>query len=269
MSSAGSPPGEASAERKIERWRGTALRGGVAILAIGLLVLLWWAVAVLGNMQAFILPTPFAVGERVWGMMLDGSLFRHVWVTVLEAALGFLLAFAVGTGTGYAIGHSRLLERFLSPYIAVSQGLPVVALAPLLTVWFGSGLLRYVLIVALIVFFPILVNTMVAVKSIDRSMYEVARIEGASRLQTLWYVELPLGLRSLFGGWKIGLMLAITGAVIGEIVSSSSGLGFLLILGRGIFDTELIFVGLVSLATLTVVVYTAVTVLERALIDWE
>jgi NitT/TauT family transport system permease protein len=244
-------------------------RGGIALLAIGLLILLWWAVAVIGEYPAYILPTPLAVGARLWDLVLDGSLFGHASTTILEAGLGFLLAFVVGTSLGYIIGHSRLLERFLSPYIAVSQGLPVVALAPLLAIWFRDNLARNVVVVALIVFFPILVSTIVAVRSIERQMYEVARIEGASFLQTLRYVELPLGLRPLLGGVKLGLTLAITGAVIGEFISSDSGLGFMLTLGRGLFDTRLVFVGLVSLATLTIIAYTAVTLMENALIDWE
>jgi NitT/TauT family transport system permease protein len=268
-----STKGKAFNYRRLRGWSGVVLRGGTALLAIALMVLIWWAVAVLGNYPSYILPTPAEVGEDLWSLLvgtsLFGSLFKHAWTTLQEAGLGFLLAFGVGTSLGYVIGHSRALERFLSPYIAVSQGLPVVALAPLLAIWFDDNLLRNVVIVALIVFFPILVNTIVGVRSIDRTMYEVARIEGANFLQRLWYVELPLGLRALLGGIKLGLTLAITGAVIGEFVSAGSGLGFLLMAGRGQFDASIVFAGLVSLATLTVIMYTAVTVLEKVLIDWE
>jgi NitT/TauT family transport system permease protein len=257
-------------ERRGPGWRVVFLRMAVGLGAIALLVLVWWALAVLGNYPAFILPTPGAVAERVGAMLADGSLLGHAGTTLLAEALpGFLVAFVVGTGLGYMLGHSHLLERVLSPYIAVSQGLPVVALAPLLTIWVKDDLMRKVVIAALIAFFPILVNTIVAVRSIDRSMYEVARISGANFLQTLFYVELPLGLRALMGGVKLGLMLAITGAVIGEFISASSGLGFLLMLGRGLFDTTMIFAGLVALAAVAVAVYTAVTLLEKALITWE
>jgi putative riboflavin transport system permease protein len=238
-------------------------------LAVALLVLVWWTVAVLGNYPTFLLPTPLDVADRIWSMLLDGSLLRHLGTTILEAGLGFLVALIVGVGMGYPIARSHLLERLVSPYIAVSQGLPVVALAPLLVIWVGDDLARKVVIVALIVFFPILVNTIVGLRGIDRSMLEVARIEGASLLQTIRYVELPLSLRSLLGGIKLGLTLSITGAVVGEFVSSGAGLGFLLMLGRGLFDTTLIFVGLVSLAFLTLVAYLGITILEKALINWE
>ena len=238
-------------------------------LAMAVIVLLWWAVAAIGNYPSFILPTPLDVAGRMWDMLLDGSLLAHASTTIIEAGLGFVVAFAVGTFLGYLIGHSHLLEKILSPYIALSQGLPVVALAPLLAIWIRNDLSEKVFVVALIVFFPILVNTIVGVRSIDRSMYEVARISGANRFQTIYYVELPLGLRSLLGGVKLGMTLAITGAVIGEFISAGSGLGFLLTLGRGLFDTTLVFVGLVSLAALAIIAYMLVTVLEKALITWE
>jgi NitT/TauT family transport system permease protein len=241
----------------------------VGLVLLALLVGVWWLVVILGNYPPYILPTPLDVADRLWSMLLDGSLIGHFGVTVLEAGLGFLLALVLGIGIGYPLAHSHLLERLVSPYIAISQGLPVVAIAPLLIIWIRDDLTRKVVIVALIVFFPILVNTIVGLRSIDRSMYEVAKISGANGFQTIRYVELPLSLRPLLAGIKLGLTLAITGAVIGELIAPRSGLGFLLVLGQNLFDTTLIFVGLVSLAFLAVVVYMGVTFLERALIKWE
>ena len=179
-------------------------------------------------------------------MVLSGSLFMHFWTTFLEAGLGFLLALVVGTSLGYLIARSSLLEKLVSPDIGVSQGLPVVALAPLLVIWFKDDLARNAVVVALIVFFPILVNTIVGLRNIDRSMLEMARISGANFWQTIRYVEIPLGMRGLLAGVKLGLTLSITGAVIGELISANSGLSFLLSLGRSNFDTPLMFVGLVS-----------------------
>ncbi len=241
---------------------------GVLITLVVLLVV-WWLVAVIGNYPTYLLPTPADVASLAWTMLLNGTLLLHFRTTVLEAGLGFLVALVLGVGLGYPIAHSRLLERIISPYLAVSQGLPVVALAPLLVLWISDDLARKVVIVALIVFFPILVNTIVGLRSIDRSMLEVARISGANLFQTIRYVELPLSLRGLLGGIKLGLTLSITGAVVGEFVSSNSGLGFLLMEGRGLFDTSRTFVGLVSLALLTLVSYLGVSLFERIVIDWE
>jgi NitT/TauT family transport system permease protein len=139
----------------------------------------------------------------------------------------------------------------------------------LLVIWFKDDLLRNIVIVALICFFPILINTIVGVRGIDRSLLEMARISGANLWQTIYYVELPLGARALLGGVKLGVTLSITGAVIGEIVSSGSGLGFLLVYGRGLFDTRLVFVGLVSLAILAMAAYALITLLERIVVTWE
>lgn len=245
------------------------LQAGIGVIAVVALVLFWWAAVVVGNTPAYILPAPGDVGLRAWEMLLDGSLPEHFWTTTIRAGLGFLAALAVGVFLGYLIAHSSLLGRLISPYIAVSQGLPVVALAPLLALWIKDDLARKVLIVALIVFFPIVINTIVGLRSIDRSMLEVARISGASRWQLIRYVELPLSLRGVLAGVKLGLTLSITGAVVGEFISPTTGLGSILIIGRGLFDTTLVFVGLVSLALLTLLIYVAVSLLERKLITWE
>ncbi|HVF99666.1 MAG TPA: ABC transporter permease [Chloroflexia bacterium] len=259
-------PGEGDRAQAI---RATLLRALMGVVALAGLVVVWWGLVVVGRYPPYILPAPLDVAERTWSMLLDGSLLLHFGTTTLEAGLGFVLALLVGLPLGYLIARSRRLERVISPYIAVSQGLPVVAIAPLLVLWLQDDLARKVVIVALIVFFPLLVNAVVGLRGIDRSMLEVARISGANPWQTIWYVELPLSLRALLGGVKLGLTLSITGAVVGEFVSSGAGLGFLLILGRGLFDTTLIFVGLVSLALLTVVIYLGVSLLEKSLISWE
>jgi NitT/TauT family transport system permease protein len=254
---------------KVRRVDRGPLLARIALLVLTLSVLIggWWVLAALGNYPTYILPTPPQVAERAWETLLDGSLAVHFWTTFLEAGLGFMLALVVGLTLGYRIAHSRLLEKLITPYIGVSQGLPVVALAPLLVIWFKNDLARNAIVVSLIVFFPILVNTIVGLRNIDRSMLEVARISGANFWQTIWYVELPLSLRALLGGIKLGVTLSITGAVVGELISANSGLGFLIALGRSNFDTPLMFVGLVSLALLTMGLYALVTVLEKMLID--
>jgi NitT/TauT family transport system permease protein len=260
---------ERPAPQEAPNWGRALLKGAVGLLAVALLVAGWWAVAVLGNYPDFILPTPLAVARTAWAMLLDGSLLIHTWTTVVEAGLGFLTALLIGLTMGYLIAHSHLLERLISPYIAVSQGLPVVAIAPLLFIWIGDDLVRKVVVVVLIAFFPMLVNTIVGLRGIERSMLEVARISGANLWQTIWYVELPLSMRALLGGVKLGMTLSITGAVVGEIIAPQFGLGSLLMLGRGLFNTSLVFVGLVSLAVLTVAAYMLVTLLEKVLITWD
>ncbi len=210
-----------------------------------------------------------AVAAKWLALYNNGLLWHHASTTLLEGLLGFGLAFVIGVGLGYPLARSRVLGGVLAPYVAASQAVPVVALAPLLVLWFGLGLLPKVLICALIVFFPILVNTAVGLRTIDRSLIEAAQSMGANAVQTLWYVEIPLALRTLLGGVKMGLTLAMTGAVVGEFVAASAGLGYLMTLARSNYDSPMLYAALLTLAGLAVLGYAAVTVLEDLLIDWE
>ena len=261
------PPGLSPEDARRANWRLFSGRLALGLLTLFVLVGGWWALAVLGNYPPYILPTPPLVAERAWGMILSGSLFGHFWTTFLETGLGFSLALIVGLALGYPMARSHLFERLANPYIGVSRGLPVVAIAPLLVIWFNDDLLRNIVVVALIVFFPILVNTIVGLRGIDRSLLEMGRISGANFWQMVWYVELPLGLRALLGGVKVGLTLSVTGAVVGELISANSGLGFLIALGRSNYDTPLMFVSLASLVIFTMGLYAFVTVLEKVLVE--
>jgi NitT/TauT family transport system permease protein len=231
--------------------------------------LAWQAVAAAGVVPAYVLPAPGAVAAKWLALYQNGLLWHHTSTTLLEGLLGFALAFVVGVGLGYPLARSRVVAGVLAPYVAASQAVPVVALAPLLVLWFGLGLLPKVLICALIVFFPILVNTAVGLRTIDRSLIEAAHSMGANALQTLWYVEIPLALRTLLGGVKMGLTLAMTGAVVGEFVASSAGLGYLMTLARSNYDSPMLYAALLTLAGTAVLGYAAVTALEYLLIDWE
>jgi NitT/TauT family transport system permease protein len=157
----------------------------------------------------------------------------------------------------------------LAPYIAASQAMPVVALAPLFVVWFGLGLLPKVIICALIVVFPILVTTQTGLRGVERDLVEASWTMGAGRWQTFRAIEVPLALRSLLGGVRMGLTLAMTGAVVGEFVSASAGLGYLMNFGRSIYNAPMVFAAALTIAAVAMVGYGAVAVLERVLIDWE
>jgi NitT/TauT family transport system permease protein len=145
----------------------------------------------------------------------------------------------------------------------------MVALAPLVVVWFGLGLLSKVLICALIVFFPMLVNTVAGLRSIDRTLLDAAQSEGATAWQRLWSVEVPLGLRTLLGGVKMGLTLSMTGAVVGEFVAADAGLGYLMNLARTSYDAPMVFAAALTMSGVAIAGYLAVTIAERALITWE
>jgi len=235
--------------------------------ATGLLV--WQGLAQSGLIAAYLLPTPGAVAARWLVLANNGVLWHHASTTLTEALLGFAAAFVVGCGLGYAIARAPILDQALGPYVAATQAMPMVALAPLVVVWFGLGLLSKVLICALIVFFPMLVNTVAGLRSIDRTLLDAAQSEGASAWQRLWRVEIPLGLRTLLSGVKMGVTLSMTGAVVGEFVAADAGLGYLMNLARTAYDAPMVFAAALTMAGVAIAGYLVVTVLERALITWE
>jgi NitT/TauT family transport system permease protein len=165
---------------------------------------------------------------------------------------------------GYALARSALVERVLSPYLVAAQATPILALAPLLALWFGVGLLSKVVICALIVFFPVAVATMVGIRSVDAGLLELGRALRATRLQVLWTLEVPAALPSILGGMRVGVTLAVVGAIVGEWAGAERGLGVLVNVARGsLFDIPLMFATLATIAGLGLALYLAVVVAER------
>jgi NitT/TauT family transport system permease protein len=238
------------------------------------LILVFWQLVVTGKEYApFILPGPGLVAQRLGQELAvgfaEGSLLWHTQATLNAALGGFALALLVSLILGYTLAKIPLVERAVAPVLAGMQAVPVVAVAPLIILWVGADIRSRLLVAALVTFFPILSATVAAIRSVPRELREMAQISGASSWQTLWLVELPLSLPILFSGVKSGLALATTGAVVGEFVAGRAGLGALINIARGLFDTPLIFVALVSLAAITLTMYLLATVLERALVRWE
>jgi NitT/TauT family transport system permease protein len=249
---------------------GRMLPSGAGLaLSLVLVALAWKALVVIRGYPSFVLPAPEVVLGRLAEELAGGPLLHHAAVTLAEALGGFALALAVSLPLGYLLAHSPRLERLLAPQLAATQAVPVVAIAPLIILWVGTGLDAKMLVAALVTFFPILSSAVVALRGVSRELLEVATISGASRRQALWHVELPLALPGIFGGAKAGLALATTGAVVGEFVSGRDGLGALINISRGLFDTPLMFVALIALAALTLAFYLTAVVLERMLVRWE
>lgn len=235
-----------------------------------LLALLGWELLVrLRAYPAFILPGPGRVAERLLMTLSDGSLARHTLVTLQEVLAGLALGAGAAITLGYALAKSPRLERLLAPYIVASQSVPVVAIAPLLVIWFGSGLTSKVLICALIVFFPVLVNTIVGLRSVPEELRDLMRSLQASRWQTIAHLEAPAAMPVFLGGLRIGATLAVIGAVVGEFVGADRGLGFLINVGRGQYDTALVFVAVFTLAALALALYGAVVLAESRLLAWQ
>lgn len=237
-------------------------------LSLALGVLGWQWLVMARDIPLFILPPPGRVATRFAAALADGTWWANTSATLSESLLGFALGFAVATALGYVLAHSPLLERLAAPYIAASQALPVVAIAPILMLWLGFGLLPKVVVAALVVFFPMLINTIGGLRRIDPSLREVAQVYGANRWQTFRYVEVPLALPTILSGTKIGFTLAVTGATVAEFMGADRGLGLLLNVSKGLFDTPLLFVALVTLIAMAGVAYGTVAALERLLVRW-
>lgn len=239
------------------------------VISLVLGIILWKVIVELRGYPAFILPAPELVLQRLADELVAGTLWHHTGTTLGEAVGGFGLALSLSLPLGYLLAHAPRLERILAPQLAATQAVPVIAVAPLIILWVGAGIEAKLLVAALVTFFPILASSIVALRAIPRELLEMARISGASRWQMLRHVELPLALPGIFGGVKTGLSLATTGAVVGEFVSGRDGLGALINISRGLFDTPLMFVALVALALITLVFYLTATLMERVLVRWE
>jgi NitT/TauT family transport system permease protein len=239
-------------------------------VAMVVLIGIWTVIGRLGDYPAYLLPTPRQVWEKFLKVAAEGTLWYHTSITLVEILGGLALGLTAAMLLGYLLAKSPLIERFLSPYIVASQSVPIVALAPLLIVWFGFGLLSKVLVCALTIFFPVLINTIIGLRSVEEDLLDLMRSLRASRWQTFFYLEVPAALPVVLGGLKIGVTLSVIGAVVGEFAQSDRGLGFLVNLAnRGLFDTPLMFVALFVLMTIALGLYGLVSGLEVLLLRWK
>ena len=232
-------------------------------------ILAWYLLTRYSGIPNFILPSPQSVWTRFLTALRDGSLLYHTGITLIEILLGLLAGTLFATVVGYVLARSRSLERVLSPYIVASQAIPIVAIAPLLVIWLGDGILSKVVICALIVFFPVLVNTIVGVRAVPAALYDLMDSLHASRSQILWKVEVPASLPVFLGGLRVGATLSVIGAIVGELVDAEEGLGFLLQLGDFQYDTPMVFVAVFMLIVLALLLYGIVTLLEKRFLRWQ
>jgi NitT/TauT family transport system permease protein len=236
-------------------------------VAFAVFVAVWKLVVIVSGLPPFILPAPEAVAARFVEAWADGTIAPHAWTTFVEVVLGFAVGAGFGLAVGYALARSVLVERLLSPYLVAAQAVPILALAPLLALWFGPGLLAKVVICGLIVFFPVAIATMVGIRSVDRGLLELGRSLRATRRQVLTTLEIPAALPAILGGLRVGVTLAVVGAIVGEWAGADKGLGLLVNLARGsLFDIPLLFATLATIALLGIACYVVVVLVERRLV---
>jgi NitT/TauT family transport system permease protein len=232
------------------------------LLALGL----WYVIVYAFNVPKYLLPLPEQVLLRVVADF--GFLMTHSWVTTLETLGGFALSALIGIPLAALIVASPSMDKAIMPWLILSQTFPKVALAPLIVVWFGLGFAPKVVIAFLVAFFPVVISTVVGLRSMEKEMLELARSMRATRTQMFFRFQLPLALPGVFSGLKVSVALAVVGAVIAEWVGANEGLGYLLLSANANLDTELIFAVLLALTVIGIALYYAVELVERLCIPW-
>ena len=260
---AATDPKPARLSRSMSRHVGDVAYPAEAVL----LVLVAWELWVrLTNQPPYIM-VPFTDVLRAcfedWGMLL-----HHTWVTIVESVVGFMLGTIVGIALALLIVSLRFAARGILPLIILYHVIPAIALAPILSIWFGFGLLPKVLLVANLVFFPVLLNTITGLRSTNPLQIQLFRSAGASWSQRFLHLRVPNALPQIFVGLKIGTTLAVIGAVVAEYVSASSGLGYYVLIANGNLDTKHLMVGVIYLGVTGLLFYAAINLIERVATPW-
>lgn len=248
---------EGASTRRTERHALAPWLFGLILLAV------WQTVVTIGGLPVFLLPGPGAVVVRLGEMLRDPATWPFVGATLTEAIGGCVLGAAVALPLAVLIHRSRWANAAVTPFLGATQAIPAIAIAPLLAIWAGYGLRSIVLLCGLMVFFPILVASVVGLRHIDPSVVDAARIDGAGSWASLVHVELPLALPSILAGVRNGFTLSVTGAVVGEMVIGGEGLGQLLTIQRQANDTAGMFATIVVLCVLASLAYGAIHLVER------
>ena len=234
------------------------------LLLAGLAFWQWRVTA--DDTPSWFLPSPSLIART---LVEDRCLLAdNAWVTLREVLIGFVLALVIGLVIAVLIHASPIIERALYPIVIASQAVPLVALAPLLLVWFGYGITPKVIVTALVAFFPITVGAVDGLRAADRETLNLLRTFGASRVRRFWMVNVPSALPSLFSGMRIGVAVAVIGAVFGEYVGANSGLGYLMNVSSARLQTERVFASIVVLAVMAITLFGIVALVERRILRW-
>jgi NitT/TauT family transport system permease protein len=248
----------------------TLVRRGTILSLAALVVFLaaWqWGPGLLG-IPPFIIPPLSMVYHEFLRMLAVSALMTHTGITAAEVIAGFVLGSLLGAFFGYILGMSPTAEFALSPYILALQIAPKVAFAPLFILWMGFTVYPKILVAILIVFFPVMVNVLSAIRTVDPDLINLARAFKATRAQIFWKIEFPASLPPLFAGLRIASTLAVVGVVVGELVGGNMGLGYLLSFGEGQANTAMVFVAILMLTLVGGIAYLAVILIEQRVLHY-
>jgi NitT/TauT family transport system permease protein len=241
-------------------------RFGYPLAGTVIIILLWHYYVVLMKVPVVVLPTPVQVLESI--INEAKALTEEGCVTALECIYGFALSLAIGIPIAVVMTYSRIANQMFYPLLVASQSIPKVAIAPILLVWFGTGIKSKLAMAFIIAFFPVVVDTATGLRSTSPELLELARSLQCTRLQTFFKIQLPSALPSMFSGAKIAVTLSVIGAVIGEFIGSNEGLGNLLLTANSQLNSPLVWASLAVLSVLGVVLYGVVVLAEKLLMPW-
>lgn len=231
-------------------------------------ILAWQLLVSSGAVSKHVLPLPSSIPASLIDLVRTGALFENLLTTLLEAAAGFAIATVVGLTLGGLIAEFRIVERIVYPYLIALQTMPKIALAPVLLVWFGFGLGSKIAVAAVISLFPILVNTIAGLKGCDQGRLDVLRALGASRWDCFRLVKLPNALPFVFAGLSTAVMFALTGALVGEFVGATQGLGYLIVQANNLMDIPKVFAVLTILCVVGTAAFGAMQFARRKFLYW-
>lgn len=238
-------------------------------LALFAALLVVWEIASGKVIDEYWVSRPSAVGEKLAEWWQTGNLLMHVGITAGEAVAGFAAGTLAGGLVGFVFGWFRRVADILDPFIVAIYSLPKVALAPLFIIWFGIGFEMKVVLTGVIVFFLVFFNTYSGVRDANRELVDIVRLMGANTVQVLWWVVLPSALTAIFVGLRVSVPYALIGAVVGEMMASNRGVGFLLVQSAGQFDTAGTFAALLVLIALSTMLNESIRYAERYLLGWK
>jgi ABC-type nitrate/sulfonate/bicarbonate transport system permease component len=263
MSESNAAPVKRDKPRIRSRWAGEIFP---ALLLIAFVLLCWQVVAARSGLSAFILPSPLQVIQAGWETR--HILLAAIGTTMLETAIGLAIAILLGILIAAAIDLSPFLRRALYPILVASQTIQIMAIAPLLIIWFGFGLMPKVIIVVLVCFFPMAVSTADGLASTDPDLVALLRAMGASRRQIWRIVRLPSALPSFFSGLRVAVTYSVVGATIGEWVGGSAGLGLYMLRSKNALATDQVFVAILITTAISIGLFAALYLIERAVLPW-
>ncbi len=236
---------------------------------LAVLLLVWEASVQLLDVPNYILPSLAQVGEALWRGYVEGEYWRHAAFTLTAMLWGYAAGSLLALLLGALVAEIRLVERFIFAFVVGLQSVPKVALAPLVIVWFGFGIESKIVLVALICFFPTFINVIAGFRSVDPALVEMMHACGASRLRILFEVKIPGAAGSIIAGLQVGVVLGLIGAVVGEFIASTRGLGHLIQNAATNLDLGAVFGAIASLAAFGIIGTQALRALHRRVVFWE